>query len=108
MEQGSRFGQDILPAELVPRVAPDYNEKMKWSLLLALLFWPVPAPAMNWEGHDDWMEDHPAAVALEQDMNEARPLPPAPCKATPSVVDNPYEQVPLHQVPCTAPSVPRH
>jgi len=108
MEQGSRPGQDILPAGLALRVAPDYDGKMKWSLLLALFFWPASALAMNWEGHDDWMEDHPAAVALEQDMNEARPLPPAPCRAPPSVAGNPYEQVPLHQVPCAAPSVAPH
>jgi len=97
-----------LPAELAPRNAPDYNEKMKWRLLLALLFWPVPALAMNWEGHDDWMEDHPAAVALERDMNVVRPPPPASCKAHSSVAGNPYEQMPLHQVPCTVPFVPRH
>ena len=46
---------------------------MKWTVLLALLSWPLPALAMNWEGHDDWMEDHPAAVALEQEADQVRP-----------------------------------
>ena len=83
---------------------------MKWTVLLALLFWPLPALAMNWEGHDDWLEDHPAAVALEQEADQARPLPPTPCGERQSGADNPYEQVPLRETPCTvtpAPSIPK-
>lgn len=78
---------------------------MKWMHLIALLSLPIPALAMNWEGHDDWMEDHPAAVALERQMHQARPLPPTPCEAPKPVGDNPYEQVPLHETPCSAPTV---
>lgn len=81
---------------------------MKWLAAIALLSSSVPALAMNWEGHDDWMADHPAAVALERQVEEARPLPPAPCGARLSAAGNPYEQVPLPGSPCTAPPVPRH
>ena len=76
---------------------------MKWTVLLALLSWPLPALAMNWEGHDDWMEDHPAAVALAQEADQVRPLPPTPCSEHPSEADNDYEQVPLREGPCTVP-----
>lgn len=79
---------------------------MKLTLLFALLAWPLPALAMNWEGHDDWMEDHPAAVALEGQAGEARPLPPTPCGERQSGADNPYEQVPLRENSCTAPPAP--
>ena len=51
--------------------------------------------AMNWEGHDDWMKDHPAAVELERQFEQAAPLPPAPCAEESVGLDNPYEQVPL-------------
>ncbi len=51
--------------------------------------------AMNWEGHDDWMEDHPAAVELERQVEQVAPLPPTPCDKEIVLLDNPYEQVPL-------------
>jgi hypothetical protein len=79
---------------------------MKWTVLIALLSWSSPALAMNWEGHDDWMEDHPAAVALEQEADESRPLPPTPCAERQSGADNPYEQVALRENPCTVPIAP--
>ena len=51
--------------------------------------------AMNWEGHDDWMKDHPAAVELERQFDQVSPLPPIPCGEEEIVTENPYEQVPL-------------
>jgi len=76
---------------------------MKWTLLIALLSWSIPALAMNREGHDDWMEDFPAAVAFEREADHARPLPPTPCSERQPAADNPYEQVPLRNDPCTVP-----
>ena len=51
--------------------------------------------AMNWEGHDDWMKDHPSALELERQVEQAAPLPPTPCGEERVALDNPYEQVPL-------------
>lgn len=68
---------------------------MRTPLLVVLLCLPFPALAMNWEGHDDWMADHPAATALERAAGRARPLPPMPCGERPVTNGNPYEQVPL-------------
>jgi hypothetical protein len=102
MEHGSQPGQDLLAARLVRQAALEYDDYVKWTFLIALLAWPIPALAMNWEGHDDWMEDQPAAVALEKLLDQARPLPPTPCEASKPLADNPYEQVPLHENPCPA------
>jgi hypothetical protein len=73
---------------------------MRTPLLFALLCLPAPALAMNWEGHDDWMADHPAAVALERAAGQAQPLPPTPCNEHPIASSNPYEQVPLAADAC--------
>lgn len=62
------------------------------------------ADAMNWEGHDDWMADQPAAAdyqaALRPGMSRALP-PPVDCAAAPPL-DNPYEQVPAGKSACAA------
>ena len=60
----------------------------------------LPAHAMNWEGHDDWMADLPAAIEL-QAATDAAPLPPRsfrPCQA--EARPNPYEQIPLASITC--------
>ena len=57
-----------------------------------------PATAMNWEGHDDWMVDHPAAMAFGDAVPEARPVRRGPAcgsKGNVDAPDNPYEQIPL-------------
>ena len=51
--------------------------------------------AMNWEGHEDWMADHPAAAEFERAVKGAEPLPPKPCSRVLDRTGNPYEQVPL-------------
>jgi hypothetical protein len=62
--------------------------------------------AMNWEGHDDWMTELPAGLALEQAVKDAVPLPPKPCAMREQFHDNPYEQIPL-RCPEKAPSPAR-
>jgi hypothetical protein len=69
---------------------------MKPLLAVAfLVLVPNASVAMNWEGHDDWMLDHPAAIELQA----AQPETPAPldsyrdCRET--AIGNPYEQIPL-------------
>ena len=70
---------------------------MKQTFLLAglLALMPSVSLAMNWEGHDDWMLDNPAAIELQA----AQPETPEPldsyrdCRE--AAIDNPYEQIPL-------------
>lgn len=60
--------------------------------------------AMNWEGHEDWLAEHP--VAAEYRIQLALP-PAAPakdlldCEAMVSR-DNPYEQIPAGKTACRA------
>jgi hypothetical protein len=70
------------------------------ALASLLLLWSVPAHAMNWEGHDDWMTDmEPAALykrAAPHASPRASPLPDGGCPERASkAVNNPYEQIPL-------------
>jgi hypothetical protein len=69
-----------------------------------------PAVAINWDGHDDWLADHPAAQALEaaggHDLKPPllRPRPERVCQPREDVGEvpaNPYEPVP----PLCAPAV---
>jgi hypothetical protein len=62
----------------------------------------TPAAAINWDGHDDWLADHPAAQTLEDAVGEdVRPLPPKaprrrlcqPREAVGQIPVNPYEPV---------------
>jgi hypothetical protein len=85
---------------------------MRLGLALALVVFGVgPALAMNWEGHDDWMADHPAALAYER---EASPAPPVGRRTSPCIsedevgqaVVNAYEQVPLRRHICPATTKP--
>ena len=77
-------------------------------LLLPPLLWPLPAHAMNWEGHDDWMTDMEPAVVYEESAPHAVPLKPDGCPAR-RVNDqdepnhNPYEQIPLARHACPNP-----
>ena len=72
------------------------------SILLVLL-WPLPAMAMNWEGHDDWMSELGPALTLEEYGPQARPLPSRDCPVSPGkAARNPYEQIPLPRHNCPA------
>jgi hypothetical protein len=62
-----------------------------------------PAEAINWDGHDDWLEETPHALELERHFDgRAAPLPET--RAVPkcqkrdevgAVPANPYEPVPM-------------
>ena len=54
--------------------------------------------AMNWEGHDDWMADMPAALQYDDAHPAARPD--RTLKVCAANLDNPYEQVPLRDRNC--------
>ena len=82
-----------------------YGEKMLRRAIILLLCWPVPAMAMNWEGHDDWMLDYGMADVFMAAVPEARPPPPRDCPVTPEMAaKNPYEQIPLPKHRCPVPS----
>jgi hypothetical protein len=61
------------------------------------------AYAINWEGHEDWLEDSPPALEFERHFDgRVAPLPPT--EGTPecqkrdevgAVPENPYEPVPM-------------
>ena len=70
-------------------------------VMFCLVLWPVPAVAMNWEGHDDWWPDFGPAMQLMEAIPEARPLPSRACPVTKENADkNPYEQIPLPRHKC--------
>ncbi len=72
--------------------------------IILLSFWPVPAMAMNWEGHDDWMLDYGMADVFRAAVPEARPPPARDCPVTPEMAaNNPYEQIPLPRHRCKLP-----
>jgi hypothetical protein len=74
--------------------------KILLAALIASLAASAPGRAMNWEGHDDWMIDHPAAMAFRAAVPEARPVRREPAcgnEGNYGAPDNPYEQIPL---PC--------
>jgi hypothetical protein len=77
-------------------------------LLLPPLLWPLPAHAMNWEGHDDWMTDMEPAVVYEEAAPHAVPRKAGGCAARPEndqddADHNPYEQIPLARHACPDP-----
>lgn len=75
------------------------------AAILLVLLWPLPAMAMNWEGHDDWMAGFAPALTLEEHVPQARPLPSRDCPVSPEkAAENPYEQIPLPQHKCPASS----
>ncbi|MFM8746563.1 MAG: hypothetical protein ACKOED_07855 [Aestuariivirga sp.] len=84
---------------------------MRSAVLISLsLVCPGTAFAMNWEGHDDWMESMEPAVVYEQALPHAAPKPLAGCEdVKPPAADNPYEQIPLGRPDCPVmPEMPKH
>ena len=79
-------------------------------LIMLLLICPGTAFAMNWEGHDDWMEEMAPAVIYEDSAPHAAPKPRAACPPpTAPAADNPYEQIPLNTQDCpVVPDMPKH
>lgn len=74
-------------------------------LRIAAILWILlptgPALAMNWEGHEGYMEGFPPGEELRKAIPEARPLPSPDCPVTPEMVErNPYEQIPLPRHRC--------
>ena len=70
----------------------------------------LPAQAMNWEGHDDWMADMEPAVLYESTVPHAVPPQDETCTDAPrdKAEDNPYEQIELDPHRCAqAPPPPR-
>ena len=70
-----------------------------------VLFCAVPAQAMNWEGHDDWMTEMEPAHLYEGAAPHAVPKQPR-CRGVTREAqadqphDNPYEQIPLARPAC--------
>ena len=65
----------------------------------------VPAHAMNWEGHDDWMADAGPALDYRHAAPHAVIVPEsARSCAERASAGNPYEQVPLDTHDCRAPA----
>jgi hypothetical protein len=80
-------------------------------LIMLLSVCPATASAMNWEGHDDWMESMEPAVIYEKSAPHAAPKPSEACPpaAAEPPMENPYEQVPLSRPDCPAmPGLPMH
>lgn len=79
-------------------------------VILLILASLAPALAMNWEGHDDWMESMEPAIIYEQSTPHAAPEPRSACPPpAAAVADNPYEQIPLARPDCPAmPEMPKH
>jgi len=76
--------------------------RLALAVSLAILGITGEARAINWQGHDDWLENLPHALELKRNLRDARPRPfeePAKpqCqerKDLGKVPDNPYEPVP--------------
>jgi hypothetical protein len=82
-------------------------------LLVFISLFPAclaPAFAMNWEGHDDWMDSMEPAVILEQAVPHASPKPRQLCPPLAAArTENPYEQIPLARQDCPViPETPKH
>ena len=69
------------------------------AVFVAMLGRTGEAHAINWQGHDDWLETLPHALELKRELRDARPRPSAD-PAKPScqerkdvgkVRENPYE-----------------
>jgi hypothetical protein len=73
------------------------------ALFILIAMSANPALAINWQGHEDWLEDSPHALELERRFDgRATPLPGT--RATPecqkreevgTVPANPYEPAPM-------------
>ncbi len=74
---------------------------MRLAALVVVTCLPGPALAMNWEGHDDWMETMEPSRLLEEAAPHARPRPGSACPVTSdAAAQNPYEQIPLPHHNC--------
>jgi hypothetical protein len=70
---------------------------------LLLTVWTSPALAINWEGHEDWLQDLPPALEFERHFDgSVAPLPEIrtnpKCQKREDVGEvpaNPYEPVPM-------------
>jgi hypothetical protein len=77
--------------------------RLALAVSLAILGITGEARAINWQGHDDWLETSPHALELKRELRDARPRPSGEpvqpqCqerKDVGKVPDNPYEPVPL-------------
>jgi hypothetical protein len=76
--------------------------RLALAVSLAILGITGEARAINWQGHDDWLEALPHALELKRELRDARPRP-SDVPAKPQcqerkdlgkVPDNPYEPVP--------------
>src|SRR5262245_55668842 len=56
------------------RVYPDPMKLPSGIVFASFIAAAGTAAAMNWEGHDDWMVDHPAAMAFGAAVPEAQPV----------------------------------
>jgi len=71
------------------------------TFVTLIVLWPVPALAMNWEGHDDWMLGFAPAYTLEAFAPDAKPLPSRNCPVSlEASTKNRYEQIPLPRHKC--------
>jgi hypothetical protein len=72
-------------------------------MLPLFIIWSAPAYAINWEGHEDWLEDSPPALELQRHFDSrVAPLPEVPAdpkcqkrEDVGKVQANPYEPVPM-------------
>jgi hypothetical protein len=77
--------------------------RLAMAAALAILATMDEARAINWQGHDDWLESLPQALELKRELKDARPRPSGKSaqpqcqesKDVGKVPDNPYEPVPL-------------
>ena len=76
-----------------------------------MLLWSMPAHAMNWEGHDDWMADMEPALIYQEAAPHAAPpqgnrCPESQEEARHTAANNAYEQIPLaaHGCPASPPA----
>ena len=68
--------------------------------LFPLMMWSIAAPAMNWEGHDDWMADMEPALVYEKAAPAAAPQKQQTCGDRQEREHNPYEQIELDRGKC--------
>ena len=77
--------------------------RLALAVSLAILGLTGEARAIDWQGHDDWLETLPHALELKREFEDARPRPSVEpvqpqCqehKDVGKVPANPYEPVPL-------------
>jgi hypothetical protein len=76
--------------------------RLALAVSLAILGITGEARAINWQGHDDWLETSPHALELKRELRDARPRPSGESdqrqcqerKDVRKVPENPYEPAP--------------